>query len=134
MRRINRCLNKQLIDLCQRSLVIDNLNNQLKDYLPKTLINHCTIASFNRGCLLIVTNNIWATELRYCLPQLRDNLRSKAGLYQLSSIKIQIVPDITSPLLAKLTTQDLTPNSPNKINKVHSPLKELLLALVDEKK
>lgn len=33
---------------------------------------------------------VWATQLRYILPELRDRLRKEAGLYQLSSIKVTV--------------------------------------------
>jgi hypothetical protein len=39
---------------------------------------------------LITDNQVWASELRFAIPELRDALRSKAGIYQLASIKISI--------------------------------------------
>lgn len=90
IRPINHCLNAQLLDLCQRTIQLDDLNCKIKANLPTPLHNYCQVAAFNHGCLLITaTNAAWATELRYCLPELRDKLRT-AGLYQLTSIKIAL--------------------------------------------
>ena len=91
MRPINRCLNPQLLEICQRAIQLDELNSKLKHYLTPPLSEHCQVGSFNKGCLLLtVSNAAWATELRYSLPVLRDQLRKEAGLYQLTSIKIHI--------------------------------------------
>ena len=94
MRQINRCLNKQLLDMCQRTMLLDDLNSKLKMYLQPSLHKHCAIGSFNKGCLVITTDNAaWATELRYEIPALRDRLRKDAGLYQLLSIQIKVVEE-----------------------------------------
>ncbi|MDR3501111.1 MAG: DUF721 domain-containing protein [Legionella sp.] len=94
MRSINRCLNKQLVDLCQRSLQLEELSNKLRQLLPEELAKECLVGSFNKGCLLITTANAaWASQLRYLIPELRDNLR-KAGLYQLLSIKVSVVAPV----------------------------------------
>ena len=91
MRSINRCLNKQLVDICQRSVQLEELSNKLIQYLPENLAKECQVGSFNKGCLLLITRNAaWASQLRYIIPELRDKLRKEAGLYQLSSIKIAV--------------------------------------------
>lgn len=140
MRRINRCLNKQLVDICQRSMQLDDLNNKLLHYLPEHLLMHCKIGSFNKGCLLITTDNaIWATELRYCIPKLRDDLRIKAGLYQLSSIKIQITTGM-SPETTIKTEKPIKPLSSIACEAVrntaelcsYEPLKAVLLSLAEQ--
>lgn len=87
MRRINRCLNTRLIEICKRAIQLDELNEKLQAFLPHELQAHCQVGSFNRGCLIIIVDNAtWASQLRYLLPDLRDKMR-KAGIYQLSSIK-----------------------------------------------
>ncbi len=91
MRPINRCLNKQLLDICQRNVQISSLNEKLQQFLPLTLKGHCQVGNFNKGCLTIITKNtVWATELRYSLPDLRDRFRKDASLHQLATIKITI--------------------------------------------
>jgi len=90
MRQINQCLNKQLHDICRRTVQLDDLTLKITRYLNSPLRDHCKAASFNRGCLVITTTNAWATELRYELPHLRDQLRKNAGIYQLTSIQINV--------------------------------------------
>lgn len=92
MRSISRCLNKQLVDLCKRSVQLEELTNKIKLLLPEVLANECHVGSFNKGCLLLTTTNAaWASQLRYAIPELRDKLRKEAGMYQLSSIKIAVI-------------------------------------------
>lgn len=89
MRPINQCLNPKLKEICLQAIKLEALNDIVSSYLPDAVKNHCRVGSFNKGCLqLLVDDAVWATQLRYDLPLLRDNLRLKAGVYQLVSIKI----------------------------------------------
>jgi hypothetical protein len=98
MRRINQCLNKQLLSICQRAIDLDELNHKVLSHLPENLRSRCTVASFNKGCLLLViADAAHASELRFCLPTLRDDLRA-AGLHQLISIKTQINTSPIAPM------------------------------------
>lgn len=91
MRRINRCLNVKVMEICQRVVQLEELNTHLHKYLPDPLREQCHVGSFTRGCLVLITNDsVWASQLRYSLPDLRDKLRSGAGLYQLVSIKVAV--------------------------------------------
>jgi hypothetical protein len=142
MRRINSCLNKQLVDLCQRAVQLDELGNKVNQWLPDNLRAHCRVGSFARGCLLIVVDQAdWATELRYCLPTLRDNLRQNAGVYQLTSIKIQIAADAPMASLDKRqkakTTLSMSRGAREACRKTgelcsYEPLKTVLLNLARE--
>jgi len=97
MRSISRCLNKQLAEICQRSVQLEELANKIAQLLPAALAKECQVGSFNKGCLVLTTNNAaWASQLRYAVPELRDKLRKEAGMYQLSSIKITVVEPATS--------------------------------------
>ncbi|KTD34544.1 DUF721 domain-containing protein [Legionella israelensis] len=90
MRPINQCLNSQLVRICQKAFQLEGLQNKLIPLLPENLQPFCQVGSFNKGCLVIITSDAaWASQLRFILPELRDNLR-KQGLYQLSSIDIAI--------------------------------------------
>lgn len=92
MRSISRCLNKQLADICQRSMQLEELSSKITHLLPANLAAECRVGSFNKGCLVLTTSNAaWASQLRYAVPELRDKLRKEAGMYQLTSIKINIV-------------------------------------------
>ena len=96
MKSIKNCLNKQLTDICQHSQRLEELSKQIKSLLPADLANSCQVSSFNKGCLTLSTTDAnWASQLRYAVPELRDQLRKEAGMYQLSSIKIAL----TEPLM-----------------------------------
>ncbi|WP_058523352.1 DUF721 domain-containing protein [Legionella birminghamensis] len=87
-------MNKQLAEICLKSAEIDKLNTEVKKYLPEHLSPHCQVGSFSRGTLTLhIHNPAWATELRYCLPDLRDSLRRESGLYQLASVKIAVASE-----------------------------------------
>jgi hypothetical protein len=93
MRQINRCINKQLVAICEAVMHLDTLNTQIKHYLPPYLAENCRAGSFSKGRLTLVVSPIWATELHYKLPELRDRLRKEGKLYQLTSIKIAVECD-----------------------------------------
>ena len=94
MRRISQCLNPKLAEIIQGALLLKELNTKLVDYLPDHLREHFSVGSFNQGCLVLVTPDpVWASQLRFHLPELRDTLRQKAGIYQLASIKINVSAD-----------------------------------------
>lgn len=91
MHHITRCLNSKLVDICQRAIKLEELKAIVLQYIPEELQNHCYVTSFNNGCLNLTTHDaIWASQLRYALPNLRDKLRGEAGIYHLASIKITI--------------------------------------------
>ncbi|MDR3441655.1 MAG: DUF721 domain-containing protein [Legionella sp.] len=95
MRSISRCLNKQLTDICQRSVQLEDLSNKLTQFLPQELAQACQVGSFNKGTLILTTTNAaWASQLRFAVPELRDKLRKEAGMYQLTSIKVAVVEPI----------------------------------------
>ena len=92
MRHISHCLNPTLTTLCQRAIELESLTAIVQRYLPEAHRAQCTVGSFNKGCLvLIVTDPVWASELRYHLPDLRDHLRHHQGLHQLINIKINML-------------------------------------------
>ncbi|WP_419419501.1 DUF721 domain-containing protein [Legionella sp. D16C41] len=138
MRPINRCLNKQLTDLCQQVMQLDKLNALLGPLLPAHLQAHCKVGSFNKGSLLLTLDDpTWATELRYYLPTLRDKLRKEAGLYQLVNIKIQfITTDNIEEIKKSLSQQPLSEKARNLIRETgdlcsYNPLKKALHQLAE---
>ncbi len=89
MRHITRCLNPRLAAICQHAIKLEELNEKIYGYLPETLREHCHVGSFTNSCLVLITNDpVWATQLRFTLPELRDKLRSEAGIHQLAFIKV----------------------------------------------
>lgn len=96
MRSIRQCLNKQLADICQRSMQLEELSSKVAHLLPDNLASGCQVGSFNKGCLVLTTTNaVWASQLRYAIPELRDKLRQQAGMYQLMSIKVNVIEPVT---------------------------------------
>ena len=138
MRSINRCLNKQLAELCQRSVQLEELSSKLAQFLPEDLAGACKVGSFNKGCLILTTTNAaWASQLRYAIPELRDKLRKDAGMYQLSSIKIAVVePVITYEKPALQKTHHLSEKAKASIISEsqqcnYEPLQKALLHLAE---
>lgn len=102
MRHITRCLNTQLADICQRAIKLEELNAKIYGYLPENLRDQCHVGSFNNSCLVLVTRDpVWASQLRYALPELRDKLRGEAGIHQLASIKINVSTEERSTTASK---------------------------------
>jgi len=99
MRHISRCFSNKLTEICAHATKLEEINLTLIDYLPNNLREHCHVGSFRNGCLILVTaDSVWASQLRYILPDLRDKLRTEAKLYQLASIKIIIdVDQLSTP-------------------------------------
>lgn len=136
MRRINRCLNTRLLDICRRTVQLEELNSKLYGYLPSSLQEHCHVGSFNNGCLVIVaSDSVWASQLRYSVPELRDKLRSEGGIYQLSSIKVTVMTQEThvikhsNPPLLSSKARDTIIAGGDQCN--YLPLKNALHHLAD---
>jgi hypothetical protein len=90
MRPIRDCLNKQLTDLCQHTVQLEELANTVAQLLPEPYASECQVGSFNKGHLVLTTSDaVWAMQLNYLLPELRDKLRKK--LYQLCFIKVIVI-------------------------------------------
>lgn len=139
MRRINLCLNKQLLTICQKSMQLESLNINVKQFLPAHLQEHCRVSHFEKGIMtLTVDESVWANELRYFLSEIRDKLRKDAGLYQLVSIKTTIA---SNHQLAKdfpmekappvITREGKERLKTTRANCQFSPLKNILDKLVD---
>lgn len=138
MRSIRNCLNRQLRDLCQKSLELEELSNQVEALLPTALAKICKVGSFTKGCLTLTTNDaVWATQLRYFLPELRDKLRKDAGMYQLSSIKVTVITpeirhkktkNVSKTILSEKTKANIISESQQCS---YHPLKKALLRLAE---
>ena len=135
MRRITNCLSPSLTTLCKRAIELESLTSIVQGYLPETNRVQCSVGSFNKGCLVLIARDpVWASELRYSLPGLRDHLRRHAGLHQLITIKINLAlkgitlkPQSTqhtdSPVLSERTRQHIQASGDQC---VYSPLKHAL--------
>ncbi len=91
MLHISKCFNQSITNIQSEAVKLHELQKVILNYLPNEMQNTCKIASFNNGCLILnVDDAVWASQLRFMLPEIRDNLRKNHNLYQLSSIKISI--------------------------------------------
>jgi hypothetical protein len=98
MRHMSQCLNSRLTEIIERASAVKTLQAKIIEHLPQILREHVSVGSFQQGLLvLVVHDSVWASQLRYYLPELRTILRSKAGLYQLASVKISVSADYQTP-------------------------------------
>ncbi|OGV31398.1 MAG: hypothetical protein A3E88_02960 [Legionellales bacterium RIFCSPHIGHO2_12_FULL_35_11] len=95
MRHISQCLNSKIAKTCMQTKKISDISNFMQNIIPNDILNNCKVGSFLRGSLVIIVNDaVWASQLRYLLPEIRDKLRNEMKLYELSSIKISIDKEI----------------------------------------
>jgi hypothetical protein len=121
LRRLRACFNQQLLILQEQALQLQAISEQVKQFLPENLAPHCFVAGLNKGCLLLCTDNaVWASQLRFALPELRDKLRKEAKMYQLSSIKIILS-----------TTETIEGSTKAKNSRLSAKAKALILAQTD---
>lgn len=138
MRSIKYCLNKQLSDICQRSIQLEELSAKITQLLPPPLATSCHVGSFTKGCLVLTTSAAWASLLRFALPELRDKLRKEAGMYQLSSINISVIePNLESKKTKKTSANALSAKAKANIISEGSkcsykPLRKALLELAND--
>lgn len=139
MKSIRYCLNKQLAEICQRSVQLEEYTQIIDELIPPELAPYCKVSSFNKGCLVLgTTDAVWATQIRYALPELRDKLR-KAGMYQLSSIKVNIEPPseykkaVSKPKSHELTEQAKETIISESQNCTYEPLRKALIHLAEGK-
>lgn len=95
MRPITHCTNKQLTQICRQAVQLEILALKILPLLPDSIRKHCKVSAYLKGCLVLSTSDaIWASQLRYCLPEMRDKLRKEGILPGLTAIEIavQIVP------------------------------------------
>lgn len=100
MHHIGQCFNPKLAEIVKQVAKLAELNRIVREYLPERLREYCMIGNFNRGLLTLnTTDSVWATQLRYLLPELREHLRKEAGLYQLTSIKINVSTSLSHQIM-----------------------------------
>lgn len=138
MKSIRNCLNKQLVDLCQQSMQLEELSNKVSQLLPANLAQNCLVGSFNKGRLILTTYDaVWASQIRYAIPDLRDKLRKEAGMYQLMSIEVKVAEPIAGlPLKTPQAKHSLSDKAKATIISesqacAYQPLKKALIHLAD---
>ena len=101
MRRIYQCLDPKLQALCQRAVQYSDLQDKVVPFLPEAYRAHCQVGSYQQGTLVLtVMDPVWASQLRYVLPELRDSLRQN-GFYQLINIEVQVLAKMQSKSTVK---------------------------------
>lgn len=140
MRRVNQCLNPQLLSLYKQGLEIEKYDQMVQALLPDSLKEACRVASFHQGRLILaITKLNLATELRFFLPELRNQLRQQ-GLYQLIHIELRILQPDNAQLIAPSKmheTPSLTASARHAIINasdqcVYEPLKQAWLKLANK--
>lgn len=97
MRHIRDCFNAKYNQIYSQAQRLEEFSTTIKRYLPEPFHTHCRVIGFQNGCLIIgTTDAAWASQLRYMLPELRDQLRAQEKWYQLISIKIAIDLEISA--------------------------------------
>lgn len=88
--------------LASHSQKVEQLQKLVREYLEPQLYEHCRVANFRRGCMVIEVNNAaWATKLRLVQMDLCTKIRVEGKFYQLSSIKISVQPTMQNTNLRK---------------------------------
>lgn len=72
---------------------LSHLNNLLHAQLEASLAQYCRVANFRENILIIeVDGSVWATRLRYIVPELLQKLRREKEFHRLQEIKWYIRP------------------------------------------
>ncbi|KRW62721.1 DUF721 domain-containing protein [Pseudomonas sp. TTU2014-080ASC] len=84
---------KPLQGLLRQAQHIDRLQQLLDSQLQPAAREHCRVATFRDGCLLlIITDGHWATRLRYQQKRLLKQLQALEAFATLTKILIKVQP------------------------------------------
>ncbi len=71
---------------------IRTINNSLQAHINPLLSQHCKAVNFRKGTLVLaVDSSVWLNKLRFQLPELLSELRSK-GFVSLANIELIVRP------------------------------------------
>ena len=86
----------ELEKLITRAVEISHLNAKLHSILDNPLKNHCNIANYSDGNLIVLTDSpAWISRLRYQIPSLLKHLQQLPEFNELIQIKLRIQPKYT---------------------------------------
>jgi hypothetical protein len=76
-----------------QAIKFEELSAIVTQYIPPDLQAYCQVGSLRAGILILITPDpVWATQLRYMAPELRERLRTEAKLYQIITVQIKVRP------------------------------------------
>ena len=118
-----------------------NLNQIWQTVISNELNEHTRVANFRKGYLIIECDSaVWATRLRYLLPDIKQELLNYPDLDSLVQIECSIqpafhkqpMPLISLPLTLSNTNAELLKNAAETIRT--KPLQEALLRIAEHVK
>jgi hypothetical protein len=114
MRQITQCFTHALSSIYKEAAQLKALTALVQEQLGQSQPVPCQVSRFSEGCLVLtVEDAVFAAQLRYELPTLRDQLR-KAGLHHLTSIRIYLSPGTTQKAFKKHKKAPILSNQAKK--------------------
>ncbi len=93
--------NTRFKDLQEKALILSKLSNVLKDTLPAGCEDHCRVANYRQGSLIIeVSTSAWATRINYQRLAILSEFR-RHGLPGLSNLEVKINPDLARSFIGE---------------------------------
>ncbi len=84
--------------LMQRARQLHNIALTIKEFLPKSLAEHCQPGNIDNDTLFVHVNSpAWATKLRYFTPELIKYLQNHPQTKGIRHICITVRPAISKP-------------------------------------
>lgn len=101
--------NSQVAALITHANYLSKLSQVVQALLPMPLSEHVYVANFQQHILTLVTDNpVWASRLRYSIPELRHKLKSHASFPgKIDEIVVKVSPDF-KPLDKSSTSRGST--------------------------
>ncbi len=73
------------------------LRSSLPGYLETPLREHCNVANYRGGILTLRADSaVWATRLRYSIPEILESIRKNPMPVNVRSIRVLVSPEQTS--------------------------------------
>ncbi|MFV2059808.1 MAG: DUF721 domain-containing protein [Gammaproteobacteria bacterium] len=121
----------ELERLITRAVAISHLNTRLHSILDNTLKNHCNIANFTDGKLILLTDSpAWISRLRYQIPSLLTHLQQLPEFQGLIQIKLRIQPKYVEPKTRQLRREPISKIAASCLMTLADSVEEVELATV----
>ena len=96
--------NTRFKDLQEKAIILSKLSHVLKEALPSGCEDHCRVANYRQGSLVIeVSGSVWATRINYERIAILSAFR-RHGLPGLSNLEIKINPDLARSFVGEKPT------------------------------